>query len=90
MSTQPIEIGKYIIDTLTTGMYDNSLFIFREYVQNAADQIDKAVHQGLIDQQKAEIHITISNSKRSISIHDNATGIAANEVRSLLGNIASS
>ena len=84
MNAKPIEIGKYIIDTLTTGMYEDSLFIFREYIQNAADQVDKAIREGLIEQQEAEIHIQISNSKRLISIHDNATGIATEAVRSLL------
>ena len=36
-------IGKDVIESLTIGMYDNALDIYREYIQNAADQIDKAV-----------------------------------------------
>ena len=36
-------IGKNVIETLTLGMYEDARFIFREYIQNAADQIDEAV-----------------------------------------------
>ena len=41
-----IRIGKNVIETLTSGMYD-ARFVYREYVQNSADQIDKAVAIGL-------------------------------------------
>ena len=36
-------IGKDVIESLTFSMYEDSRFIFREYIQNSADQIDKAV-----------------------------------------------
>ena len=36
-------IGKNILDNLTTGMYSDSRVIYREYIQNACDQIDLAV-----------------------------------------------
>lgn len=42
-------IGKNILENLTTGMYADSKVIYREYVQNACDQIDKAVELGIID-----------------------------------------
>ena len=32
-----IRIGKNILENLTTGMYPDSRFIYREYIQNAAD-----------------------------------------------------
>ena len=38
-------VGKNVLETLTTGMYDDARFIFREYIQNAADQIDLAVEE---------------------------------------------
>ncbi len=41
-------IGKDVIESLTIGMYDDSRFIYREYIQNAADQIDKAREQGIV------------------------------------------
>ena len=39
--------GKNILDSLTTGMYSDSKVIYREYIQNACDQIDKAVDLGI-------------------------------------------
>ena len=38
-----IRIGKNILENLTTGMYPDSRFIYREYIQNAADAIDDAI-----------------------------------------------
>ena len=35
-------VGKNILENLTTGMYYDSKVIYREYIQNACDQIDKA------------------------------------------------
>lgn len=81
-------IGKDVIESLTIGMYEDSRFIYREYIQNAADQIDKAIREGLFD--SGEIHITIDSDKKEIIIEDNATGIAQNEVLSILKNIAQS
>ena len=36
-------IGKDVIESLTLGMYEDCRFIYREYIQNSADQVDKAV-----------------------------------------------
>jgi hypothetical protein len=83
-------IGKDVIESLTLGMYEDSKFIFREYIQNAADQIDKAVKEGLLALEQGEIHIDISFDKRKIIIEDNATGIATDSVQSILQNIAQS
>lgn len=81
-------IGKDVIESLTIGMYDDSRFIYREYIQNAADQIDKARQQGLVDE--GEIHIQIDPEKKIISIEDDATGIEENKVVEILRNIAQS
>jgi len=83
-------IGKDVIESLTIGMYEDSRFIFREYIQNAADQIDKATREGLITHEQGEIHINIDPDKLTITIEDNATGIAQNEVLPVLQNIAQS
>lgn len=86
-----IQIGKNVIEILTTGMYPNSRFIYREYIQNAADQIDIAIKEGLLTS-KADgvIDIRIDASLRNIKIRDNATGIEASKVYELLGNVANS
>jgi molecular chaperone HtpG len=83
-------IGKDVIESLTIGMYEDSRFIFREYIQNSADQIDKAVREGLIGVDQGEIHITIDPDQRRIVIEDNATGISQENVLPLLQNIAQS
>lgn len=83
------KIGKDVIESLTLGMYEDSRFIFREYIQNSADQIDKAVNDGLfqtLNDGKIEIEI----NTKTISIYDNATGIESNKVQSILKNIAQS
>jgi hypothetical protein len=83
-------IGKDVIESLTLGMYEDPRFIYREYIQNSADQIDKAVREGLINKCDGEIHITIDKSERSIVIEDNATGIPQKNVNDILKNIAQS
>lgn len=41
-------VGKNILDNLTTGMYSDSKVIYREYIQNACDQIDLAIREGIL------------------------------------------
>ena len=83
-------IGKDVIESLTIGMYEDSRFIFREYIQNSADQIDKAIRDKLISKVEGEIHIEIDPENRRIVIEDNATGIATLQVATILQNIAQS
>lgn len=84
-------IGKNILGNLTTGMYTDSKVIFREYIQNACDQIDIALKTKLIDdRQKGNVDIYIDEAKRSIVIRDNATGVPAQKFVAQLGDIANS
>jgi molecular chaperone HtpG len=84
-------IGKNVIETLTLGMYEDARFIYREYVQNAADQIDVAVEEGVLNRKNdGEINITIDKIHKLISIKDNATGIKSSEVLQFLGDVANS
>ncbi len=82
--------GANILENLTTGMYQDSKVIYREYIQNACDQIDKAVREGLISQKEGYIHIWLESDKRTIIIEDNATGISSADFKRTLGNIADS
>lgn len=82
--------GANILENLTTGMYQDSRVIYREYIQNACDQIDKAEREGLLLQSEGHIHIWLDPDKRIISIEDNATGIPAADFQKTLGNIADS
>ena len=70
-------IGVNILETLTTGMYRDAKIIYREYIQNACDQIDEAVLLGLYEQRDGSVEIWINSD--SISIEDNATGIPADK-----------
>lgn len=83
-------IGKNILENLTTGMYSDSKVSYREYIQNACDQIDRAIRQGIISEDDAEVDIFIDSEKRYISIKDNATGAKASEFKADLGDIANS
>ena len=78
--------GANILENLTTGMYKDSKVIYREYIQNACDQIDKAYDRGLLRPSNPDslgnlgsgrIDIWLDTDKRTISIEDNATGICA-------------
>lgn len=82
--------GANILENLTTGMYKDSKVIFREYIQNACDQIDKAMRDGLILENEGYINIWVEHGKRVIGIEDNATGIQAADFEKTLGNIADS
>jgi len=85
------KIGKDVIESLTLGMYEDSRFIYREYIQNGADQIDKAVDEGLLySLRDGKIEIEINPTTKIISIFDNATGIESNQVQLILKNIAQS
>lgn len=90
MSNTNPQIGKDVIESLTLGMYEDCRFIYREYVQNAADAVDKAVKLKILDKGSEEIHINIDVENRQISIFDNATGIPHDNVVSILRNIAHS
>lgn len=83
-------IGKNILENLTTGMYSDSKVTYREYIQNACDQIDKAVSLGILTSDCAEVIITIDENDRNISIEDNATGVKKDSFESQLGDIANS
>lgn len=83
--------GANILENLTTGMYKDSKVIYREYIQNACDQIDKAVLQGIfLSRNEGEIQIWLSEDGRTIAIEDNATGIAQDDFERVLANIADS
>ncbi len=85
-----IVIGKNVIENLTTGMYEDPKIIFREYIQNSADQIDKAVVNGLLKQNDGYIDINLDYKLRTISIKDNATGISQDNFVKILSDIANS
>ena len=84
------KIGKFIIENLTTGMYSESKIIYREYIQNATDQIDVAKVKNMFPSEDFFIDIKIDGLNRTITIKDNATGIPLDLVAKKLADVADS
>ena len=87
---QEYVFGANILENLTTGMYQDSKIIYREYIQNACDQIDKAYEIGLLSPNSGTIRIWLDQEKRIITIEDNATGISSKNFKHTLADIANS
>lgn len=90
MLDNSIQVGKYTLESLTTGMYSDPKIIYREYIQNSVDSLENAIAQNLIEPQSMRIDIIINDENSLISIRDNGTGIPCNKVVSTLMNIGSS
>ncbi len=82
--------GKFLLEILTRGMYSNPMHVFREYIQNASDAIDKAVEAQIISASEATIHIDIDARGRRISIKDNGIGISQDIAQTKLLNVGAS
>lgn len=83
--------GKNILEVLTTGMYPDDTTIFREYIQNAADSIRKAVEDNLYtEEEEPSIDIELLTPIRSIRITDNGYGVKKEDVEKRLLSIAAS
>lgn len=85
-----ITIGKYTLESLTTGMYIEPLILFREYIQNSSDAIDDAIDKGLITKEESRINIKLDNKNKEIIIEDNGTGISKDKAFKILTDIGNS
>lgn len=85
---QSFTTGIYLLETLTSGMYNNPLMIYREYIQNAVDSIDNSHNNG--SKNEYNIAITLDPINKSILIKDNAHGINSNSAKSFLSSIGNS
>lgn len=85
-----ISIGKFTLESLTTGMYNEPESCFREYIQNAVDAIDMAIEEKLLTVEESRIEIIIDDERRVISIKDNGTGICGKKARKTLLDIGNS
>ncbi len=89
-SLEDVKIGKNVLESLTRSAYDDCRCILREYVQNAADQIDIAREQKLSETNNYGIYINIFPKEKRIEIEDDATGVESSEVLPVLRNVACS
>jgi hypothetical protein len=85
-----IVVGKNVLESLTTGMYSDNRIVYREYIQNSSDSIDRAIHDGILKKENNRIEITINANRREIRIRDNGTGIPSTNVHNQLGDIGRS
>jgi molecular chaperone HtpG len=83
-------IGRQVLDIITSGMYDDPLMVYREYIQNAVDSIDLGIEKQILDSDEGEISIDISGFNRSVRIQDNGIGIPNSEAKAVLINLGSS
>jgi molecular chaperone HtpG len=90
MADKNVQVGKYTLESLTTGMYSDPKIVYREYIQNAVDSLETAVAQNLLEPQSMRIDIIISEENSSISIRDNGMGIPSADARDTLMNVGNS
>src|SRR5208283_5726154 len=79
--------GMYLLDSFTSGMYNDSLIVYREYIQNAVDSIDLVSERR---KRSLDVRIVLEPSSRRITIRDNASGIPADLAKEVLCSIGSS
>ncbi len=84
-------IGKYVLDSLSLGMYDYPLMAIREYVQNSVDAIDEVSSIDLRPNAgKGCVEITVDGREKSLTIRDDGTGVAAAKAWRVLHDLGSS
>lgn len=90
MAEEIVQVGKYTLESLTTGMYSDPKIVYREYIQNSVDALENAVSIGLIEPQSMRIDIIVNAEDSYISIKDNGTGIPAADAPKTLMNVGGS
>jgi len=85
-----IEIGKFTLESLTTGMYSEPESCYREYIQNAVDSLDTALSLGMMQAEDFRIEVIVDSERQEISIKDNGIGIKKDLVRKTLLDIGNS
>jgi molecular chaperone HtpG len=88
----PIRVGSFFLETLTTGMYENAFHCIREYVQNSYDAIREAVRTELIKEGEGRVLIAVGATGRnqSLSVRDNGTGIPSQQAFTALVSLGAS
>ena len=85
-----VSIGKFTLESLTTGMYSDARIVFREYIQNAVDALEEAISKKIIESSSMRIDILIDEQKQYISIRDNGTGIPKKQAERTLLSVGDS
>lgn len=90
MADDIVRVGKYTLESLTTGMYSDPKIVYREYIQNSVDSLEQAVSLGMLEQQSMRIDIIVNAEEAYIAIKDNGTGIPVQEATKTLMDVGSS
>ena len=77
--------GVYLLETLTAGMYNDPLSIYREYIQNAVDSIDLISSKRRRNSLRVSIDLDPIN--KTIKIHDNGSGIPSENAEQTLSSL---
>ncbi len=84
-------VGKYVLDSLSFGMYSHPFMILREYIQNSVDAIDEYLRGN--DGRKADkglVDIVIDGRRKSIKITDSGIGIPSRKAWHVLHDLGRS
>ncbi len=85
------EVKKGLITLLMFQIYSEQRTIYREYIQNALDSINKAVEDHiLIANKDGKVEINIDTHLKTVTIQDNGTGIKSKNAIKTLLDISSS
>jgi len=86
-----IQIGKDILELVTSAMYISPLTIYREYIQNSSDAIELAQKQKILNNiSEGRIDININTTERILKIRDNGIGINKEEFSKILTSFGNS
>lgn len=90
MVEENVQVGKYTLESLTTGMYSDPKIVYREYIQNSVDSLEQAVASNLIEPQGMRIDIVVNAEESYIRIRDNGMGIPSALAKETLMNVGNS
>ena len=68
-----VTVGPSILGLVTSGIYDDPLAIYREYIQNSVDELSR------LDGVEGKVEITIEPRQKRVSICDNGPGLTYHE-----------
>ena len=76
--------GVGVFRLVTSGMYDNPLAVYREYIQNAADSLAQSEVSG------GSVVVTVNRGEASVTILDDGPGLSPEEAEQALLPVAQS
>jgi hypothetical protein len=88
-ANEEFRIGPFVLETLTTGMYEGSSNALREYVQNAYDATRSAVATGALLPGEGKVTVLLPGDD-TLLIADNGIGLSSQSAWSTLTAIGAS